>query len=180
MKKYLSLIAAAAMLLSACSAAQPDVSSHHKNSASSSSQAEKHTREDTVHDDKKDETPQPSDSAAKAAADVTADQSTPEGAVLLYLQSFVSGDISTLCNTIATFAINRLETIGETCESTYGGSSMPEPAQHVKNLSFSDNGESDDGRGRSVLVYDTNSTYSFVCVEEEGSWHVDPESYSRV
>lgn len=180
MKKYLSIVAAAVMLLSACSPAQPDVSSHHKNSASSSSQAEKRTREDTVPDDKKDETPQPSDSATSAAADVTADQRTPEGAVLLYLQSFASGDISTLCKTIATFTINRLEAIGETCESAYGGSSMPEPAQHVKNLRFADNGETDDGRGRSVRVYDANSTYSFVCIEEEGSWHVDPESYSRV
>lgn len=178
MKKWLFLVAIAAFSLSACSPAQPREAP--SNSASSSSEQASASVPATP--DAKAKQPKiTAKSAAKAlpSSTVKADQKTPQGAVMLYLKAFASKDTATLCKTITTSTVNRLEALGQECESTYRESAVPAPAKNLSKLQFRNGGSTSNGRGVSVLVTSGKNNYSFVCVDEGGSWHVDPESYSE-
>lgn len=178
MKKWLFLVAIAAVTLSACSSAQPreassssaSISSGHSNASAPATPNVKA---------KQPEAPEKSDAKALPSSKVNADQKTPQGAVMLYLKAFASKDTATLCKTITTSTVNRLEALGQECESTYRESAVPEPAKNLSKLQFRNSGSTSDERGMSVLVTSGKNSYSFVCVDEGGTWHVDPESYSR-
>lgn len=178
MKKWLFLVAIAAVTLSACSPALP----RETPSTSASVSSEHVSTNAPATPDAKSKQPkasEKSDAKALPSSKVNADQKTPQGAVMLYLKTFASKDTATLCKTITTSTVNRLEALGQECESTYRESEVPEPAKDLSKLQFRNSGSTSDGRGVSVLVTSGKSSYSFVCVDEGGSWHVDPESYTR-
>ena len=180
MKKWLFLVAIAAVTLSACSPAQPREAPSTSASVSvSSGQASTSAPATPDAKSKQPKASAKSDAKALPSSKVNADQKTPQGAVMLYLKAFASKDTATLCKTITTSTVNRLEALGQECESTYRESEVPEPAKNLSKLQFRNSGSTSDGRGVSVLVTSGEKNYSFVCVDEGGSWHVDPESYSR-
>lgn len=180
MKKWLFLVTFAAVTLSACSPALPRETPSTSASASvSSGQASISTPATPDAKSKQPKASAKSDAKALPSSKVNADQKTPQGAVMLYLKAFASKDTATLCKTITTSTVNRLEALGQECESTYRESEVPEPAKDLSKLQFRNSGSTSDGRGVSVLVTSGKSSYSFVCVDEGGSWHVDPESYTR-
>lgn len=166
--------------MSACSPAQPQETP--SNSASASVSSGQTSASAPAAPDAKARQPKASAKSAPKAlpsSEVNADQKTPQGAVMLYLKAFASKDTATLCKTITTSTVNRLESLGQECESTYRESAVPEPAKNLPKLQFRNNGSTSDGRGVSVLVTAGEKNYSFICVDEGGSWHVDPESYSE-
>ena len=178
MKKWLFLVAIAAVTLSACSPAQPrQAPSNNASVSSGQASASAPTTTDTKAETQA--SPVESDTEPLPSSKVNADQKTPQGAVMLYLKAFASKDTATLCKTITTSTVNRLEALGQECESTYRESEVPEPAKDLSKLQFRNSGSTSDGRGVSVLVTSGKSSYSFICVDEGGTWHVDPESYTR-
>lgn len=180
MKKWLFLVAIAAVTLSACSSAQPreaPSTSASINASSGHSNASAPATPDAKA--KQPKASEKSEAKALPSSKVNADQKTPQGAVMLYLKAFASKDTATLCKTITTSTVNRLEALGQECESTYRESAVPEPAKNLSKLQFRNSGSTSDERGVSVLVTSGKNNYSFVCVDEGGTWHVDPESYSR-
>ena len=182
MKKWLFLVAIAAVTLSACSPALPrETPSTSFSSSASASRGHASTSAPATPDAKSKQPKASAKSDAKAlpSSRVNADQKTPQGAVTLYLKAFASKDTATLCKTITTSTVNRLEALGQDCESTYRESAVPEPAKNLPKLQFRNRGSTSDVRGVSVLVTSGEKNYSFVCVDEGGSWHVDPESYTR-
>ncbi|WP_122819308.1 hypothetical protein [Varibaculum vaginae] len=178
MKKWLFLAAIAAITLSACSPAQPQEKSNRDGTANSGQTS---TSASATTNTKAEPQATPTKSTAQAlpSSKVNADQKTPQGAVMLFLKAFASKDTETLCKIVPTSTVNRLEALGQDCESTYAESAVPEPAKNLSKLQFRNNGTTSDGRGVSMLVTSGNRNYSFVCVDEGGSWHVDPESYTR-
>ncbi|WP_071128828.1 hypothetical protein [Varibaculum massiliense] len=182
MKKWLFLIAIAAVTLSACSPVQPrEAPSNSVDTSTSASRGHANTSAPATPDAKSEQPKASAKSTAKTlpSSKVNADQKTPQGAVMLYLKAFASQDTATLCKTITTSTVNRLESLGQECESTYQESAVPDPAKNLSKLQFRNSGYTSDGRGVSVLVTSGNKNYSFVCVDEGGTWHVDPESYTR-
>ena len=179
MKKLLSILALLA--IAGCSAAQPGglPSDRAKSNpdpappAISTPGTPRPSSEATL-----SESGEASDPPLTPSSSVTASQDSPEGAVLSYLKALAEGGAAEVCKTVAPANVNRLESLGENCESVYGQSELPFLARELSDISFGDGSESDDGRGVKVMVRVAEASYYFTCVEEAGIWYVDPESYT--
>ena len=120
-----------------------------------------------------------SDAPIKLSSEIEASQDSADGALMLYLKAASEADTATMCQVIDPAVKSRIKSLGDSCESAYRNSYVPEPAQHLAELEVANLGPSFDGRGVRVKTSFADASYTFTAVNVDGVWFIDPESFSQ-